>query len=186
VASVTDWPMQLARVAYWGGTGHVDLRVRTFPVVATPGVCGYSTQASDEMDYGNVDKYVSRSLRVSRYMLEYAVSLGRHPRAQEYLNDVKRAVEPGVPEGERRRVLARTIEYDQVVLRLDPDIVRVETDCAVWASNLEGAKNGAKVWPEEEIGPSGAEYRVRTNAFRPIPAPVPVGASNARVAGSGS
>lgn len=171
VASVTDWPMQLARLAYWGGTGHVDMRVRTLPVVSTPGVCGYSTEAADEMDYGTVDKYVYRSLTVYKHVLDYAVSLRRHVRAQEYLDKVKTAVRSGVSEDDRRKALSEVIEYDQVVLRLDPDIVRVETDCAIWASNLEGKKGEPRARPGDEIS-SGAEFRVRTNPFRPVHAPV--------------
>lgn len=168
VASLTDWPMQIARVAYWGGPGYVDLRVQAIPVVATPGACGYGTQAAEEMHYGEVEDYISRSLTVYQYLLGYAVSLQRHPRAPEYLARVTKAAEPDVPDVERRRVLAQAIEYDRTELGRDPDIVRVETDCAVWASNLEGSKNAPSVRPGDEIGASGAAYRVRTNPFRPV------------------
>lgn len=177
VASVTDWPMQLVRLAYWGGTGHVDMRVRTLPVVSTPGVCGYSADAVDEMDYGTVDKYVYRSLTIYQYVLDYAVSLRGHVHAQAYLDKVKSVARPGVSDDERRKALSEVIAYDQAVLQRDPDIVRVETDCAIWASNLEGKKGEPRARPGDEISASGAEFRVRTNPFRPLRAPVVIGRS---------
>lgn len=168
VASLTDWPMQIARVAYWGGPAYVDMRVQTIPVVSTPGVCLYSTEESAEMDYGTVDKYVARSLRIYQHVLDYVISIRHAQEAQKQLNEVRKASIPGVSDRERRRVLAEVIKYDRTVLWLDPDIVRVETDCAVWASNLEGRKNGASVRPGQEIGAAGSEFRVRTNPFRPF------------------
>jgi hypothetical protein len=168
VGSLTDWPMQIARVAYWGGRSYVDMRVRTVPVVATPGVCIYSTEESAEMDYGTVDKYVARSLTIYQRILSYAISTHHVADAPDQLTQIRSATAPGVSDAGRRDALSKAIEYDRTVLQGYPDIVRVETDCAVWASNLEGKKNGARVRPGEEIGAAGAELRIRTNPFRRI------------------
>ena len=179
VASITDWPMQFARVAYWAGHGYVDINVRSLPITPTPGTCAYSTESREEMDYGTVEKYVLRSLTIYEHMLGYATSLRcdsgaqeRYPQAEQYLDEVRRVAQPSVDDKERRRVLASAIEYDRVVLGLDPDIVRRETDCALWASHLEGAKNKyPRMKLGDEIGSSGALFRVRTNPFRPVHRP---------------
>jgi hypothetical protein len=157
--------MQFARVAYWPGPGYVDVKVQPLPTIQKVGTCSYSTEFRQEMDYGTVSKYTLRALSVYEHIFGYAVTLGRHPRAQEYLNEVQWATVPCIDDDSRRRVLARAIEYDRVVLGLDPDIVRREIDCAIWASDLEGAKNKyRRTKLGDEVGDSGATFRIPTNA----------------------
>lgn len=172
VASTTDSPREYVQVGFRFVTAttkpevELDVTRHTVRWTANDGalaVCAAGDREK-ELQYGTPLKYLNRALDV------YVALLGGLPadeRKQFKNEDVAREIERAeearrTPDlGKKRDAIAALMTFDRAVLRASLWVRSMEERCAVWASEIEGEKNGEGMLRRSIRLNARTPYRVR-------------------------
>ena len=177
VASVTDWPMEYARLSWASpGPGSSQVGVDTFADVqhaATGNACPLATMPSDlealsERNYGSVDTYMMRAVdQYARLIagLQGAANASERASFVDQCDDKCLSglyAEARAAHGDsssRRATLANLKLFDRNVFSRSKWVTDAEVSCAIWASEIEGG-GGKTIEHGYRLPPGSHEFWV--------------------------
>lgn len=157
VGSMTDWPMEYARLQYWPTDDSAPGTALRLEIdhAETAALCPYESnaQAHAEVRYDDAEAYTSRALDV----YDATLATLSHAEWRAQIAAVRRR-----PLDDQRALLARLIAFDREVLQDSTQLRAIEAACAIWASAVECTKDDCAARTSKRLG--GTDHR--SFAFR--------------------